>query len=520
MPSRSLFPSLLAASGAFACAASTKCIPDVFARQFTIVRGDVDAMLVQEYSLSNGCSQVTIDSIVRRGIEPGSPGMIKTYWGGEATAPSAAVTVYGRWALPKLDSATAAACSNIHAERHVDSIPRSRIFRPGAADWPIEEITPVDPDSVYACLNGSCARIAPRVVDNAPTGAECIVGVSQPFATDEEAASFLRARIATSPLRPRILDRIQTFYEDAVPLLYCIPFTTIDTFQLVATPAARATSTGDTLARPQPIFLPIRGQSAPAVETRFTLDPSYVPGLAPLRSWDDPSIPPELALPSSANAGDFFAPETILFRSSGLDGRTDGATLRYATGASLYEYRGGTRTIFACGDPGIQFLPTRVGDSLRLVGLDLGLSNRARCPGEAQDIHAAKHARWLYLPTDDAPFQDDFRHTSEAENSRSWPIENDSVLVRGRKVALAALQSFVSTLPRERRAASFSARVVDGAVAVTLAKASTVRIASPDGRILSSSVQPSGTSRVELPRGHRGILLLDADGGSLRVLAP
>ena len=507
-------PALLAASGAFACAASTKCIPDVYARQFTLVKGDVDAMMVQEYSLANGCAEVTIDSIVRRGVDPDSLRIAKNTWVDGISTPSSAVTVYGSWTSPKLDSAAAVACSKVRVERHVDSIPRSHLYFPGPADEPVEKVAPVDSDSVYVCLNGSCSKIIPRVVNNVSPFVDCMIGVTQPFGSQEEAIAFLRNKIASNPLRPRILDRLRIAY-NTFPLVDCMPGIVLDTFTIVEDVAARKTSTSDVVILP-PAIIP----TAATTETRFTIDNGYYSSLPMLRSWNDPSISPRLALPSNANAGDLFQPETLQFQSNDLQGDHDYQFLSYATGVQQYEYRGDTRYFMPCGDPSSLSLSTKVGDSLRLKGINLLLSSQASCPVDGQDIYASKYNRWLYLPTDDGPFQADFAHTFQAENALSWPIVNDSVQIRGQKVALATLQAFVSTLPRQGRLAPLAARMVDGFLSVTLENSSNVRVSTPDGRVLSSSQQPAGTSRIALPRHHHGLLLVDAGSSSARVMAP
>lgn len=516
---RIALPALIAASGAFACAASTKCIPDVYPRQFTLVKGDAEAVLVQEYSLANGCIELTIDSIVRRGIDSASLSANRNSWVDGATTPTGAATVYGRWTSPKLDSASAVACSKVRVERHVDSIPRSHVYSQGPADQPIERIARVDPDSVYVCLNDACRQVVPRVVENVSPNVDCMVGVLPPFATPEEAASFLRGKIASSLIKPRILDRLLRIdYVEAVPLVGCIapePETLT-----IALPAARMASTSDS----SPIrVIPVTlyDQYAPVTETRFTFVNGYYSPLPSLRSWDDPTISPRLALPSSANAGDLFAPETLQFQSSDLQGNSDELEiLSYTTGVQTYQYRGSERLFIPCGNPSSTTNPRMVGDSLRLKGLNVQLSSKASCPVDGQDVYASQYERWLYLPTDDGPFQDDFRHTYQIENGVTWPIVNDSVLVRGQKVSLASLKSFVSTLPRQSRLAPLAARIQDGALAVTLEKASTVRLSTPDGRILSSSTQPSGISRIALPRNHHGLLLVDAGSRSVRVIVP
>lgn len=520
---RFLLLALLGASGAFACASSTRCLPEVQARPFTLVQGEIDAVLVQEYALANGCIEVAVDSIVRRApeltLEP-VPKPAVYRWG--SSEGSAAVTVFARWTSPKLDTAQAALCAKVRIERHVDSIPRSITIYPGPADEPLSKLVPVNPDSIHLCLNGDCGRIVPRTVRNAPLASKCAVATPRTFSTPVEAREFLLTKFSSIPLKPRVLNRFlsiplrddQVYGSCAAPIWEpatepapsARSFTAsgsepllLDTFEVVIEPSPYA---------PLP------------VESRFSYLGLYLPDIDRLQSWNDPSIPPQLALPSSANAGDLFEPETLSFQVEPLDGKSESYWVRYATGALQYAYLGDIRERIMCGSSPYASRPRMIGDTLRLKGLGLLLTNRATCPGARQDVFATKYNRWLYLPSEDGPFQSDFTHTYGAENDQSWPIVNDSVLVGGQKVPLAWLQSNVSVGPRARRGSSFATLRNGNELVVTLAQAGEVRLATATGRILSSSVQPQGTSRLALPRGHRGILLVQAEGRSTRVLVP
>lgn len=520
---RLLLPSLLGASSAFACVSSTRCLPEVQARPFTLVQGEIDAVLVQEYALSNGCIQVTVDSIVRRAPELAlattlKPALLR--WG--SSEGSAAVTVHARWTSPKLDSAQAALCSKVRIERHVDSIPRSITIYPGPADEPLSKLVPLNPDSIHLCLNGDCGRIAPRIVRNAPLTPKCAVATPRTYSTPIEARDFLRKKFANIPLKPRVLNRLMV-----MPLRADVPYGSC------AAPVADAAvdlhprgisipaPESDTLHLDTIKFVTEPSPYAPLpVESRFSYLGPDLPDIDPLKSWDDPSIPAQLALPSSANAGDLFEPETLSFQVEPLDGTSESYRVRYATRALQYAYLGDIRERIMCGSSPYSSRPRMIGDTLRLKGLGLRLTNRAPCPGAGQDVFAAKYDRWLYLPTDEGPFQEDFSHTFSAENEQSWPIVEDSVLVGGQKVPLAWLQSNVAVGPGARGGTSFAVLRSGNELLLTLERQAEVKLATPTGRILSSSVQPEGTSRLALPRGHRGILLVQAEGRSARVLAP
>lgn len=534
---RLLLPTLLGASSAFACASSTRCLAEVQARPFTLVQGEIDAVLVQEYALANGCIEVTVDSIVRRApelvLEPvPKPAVLR--WG--SSEGSAAVTVFARWTSPKLDTAQAALCAKVRIERHVDSIPRSNTTYPGPADEPLSKLVPVNPDSVHLCLNGDCGRIVPRRVQNLSKAAQCIPWPRRRFNTPFEARDFLLGTFANFPLKPRVLNRLVV-----MPLRADIPYGSCAA--PVADAAVDLQPRGISIPDPGPDTLlwepPIAPQETVSTDQRFWIMPEvatvyrpghvesrfsflgpYLPDIDPLESWKDSSVPPQLALPSSANAGDLFEPETLRFRVEPLDGTSEPYWVRYATGTLQYAYLGDRQEHILCGSSHYASRPRLIGDTLRLKGLGLLLTNRATCPVAGQDVFATQYDRWLYLPSEDGPFQSDFTHTNAAENAQSWPMVGDTVLVGDQKVPLAWLQSNVSIGPFARRGTPFAVRRSGNDLLVTLEREAEVKLATATGRILSSRVQPQGTSRLALPRGHRGILLVQAEGRSVRVLAP
>ena len=519
---RLLLPSLLGASSAFACVSSTRCLAEVRALPFTLVQGEADAVLVQEYALANGCIEVTVDSIVRR--TPGAvgePTPIRDTFPRGFSQGSAAVTVHARWNSPKLDTAQAALCAKVKIERHVDSIPRAITTYPGPADEGLRKLVPVDPDSVHLCLNGDCARIVPRKVQNAPnTPSLCYSPTPRNFSTPAEARDFLLGTFANFPLKPRVLNRLLV-----MPLRADITYggCAAPLEERAADLPPRGTSSPvfepDTLIL-EPLVVEMDGSGDFSAEPRFSFLGHFLPDIAPLETWSDPAIPPQLALPSSANAGDLFEPETLSFQVDPLDGTSDPYWVRYATGALQYAYLGDRKEVVFCGSSPYASRPRLIGDTLRLKGLGLLLTNRATCPTAGQDVFATQYDRWLYLPSEDGPFQLDFTHTLSAESEQSWPMVGDTVLVGGQKVPLAWLQSNVAVGPGAQRGASFAVRRSGNDLLVTLEREAEVKLATPTGRILSTRVQPRGTSRLALPRGHRGILLVQAEGKSARILAP
>lgn len=487
---------LLASVSAFACAASTKCIPDVYAKRFTLVKGNADAAMVQEYS-TLGCYEIKVDSIVRRSVSPESIAVPKNWRiatnGGSG---SPAVTIHASYAVPELDSAATAKCAKIRTVRRIDSIPRSsRPFVLEGSDLSGELPVEVNPDSVYVCLNGSCSKIIPRVVENAIPPQECLEGPMAAFASADDAFQYLKGRIkaASSVSRLRRVPRIM------VDMIAC-PVVVYDY-------GARQASLF-------PVYVK---------ETRLSYTTWNSWGLSALRDWTDTTISKRLALPSSANAGDFHEREVIDFLRTSLGATDEAVLLKYSTGVERYMYRGDLRpTYWNCSESVVapRPQPTTLGDSLLLTGTSLNLSNLdPDCSLPGIDIHAGKHDQWLFAPSSEATAHQDFFHGANAETQHSWPIDNDSVLVGGQRVPMARLAAFVSTLPRpeERR---FSARFADGALRITLEASSQVRVSTPDGRILSISEAPAGASRIALPQCRSDILLVTAGTRTLRVPAP
>jgi len=496
MLARILLPVAFGASAALACAASTKCIPDVYARQFTLIQGRADAVLVQEYSiLANGCTELVVDSIARRAVSLDSMRVQKNWQDGQL-APSAAATVYAHYDIPTLDSAKRAVCAKNKVLRRLDSIPRaSTYYTPEGTDLSIESVVPVDTDSVYVCLaNDGCSKVATRRVLNVDDPEICLVGALAPYHTQEEALAYLQTRLLKA-IRVERLRRLRIAY--AIIDVQCAVM-----YDDLA--AARTAS-----------LAPVRVK-----EDRFSFIP-YPYAIYGLHSvdWAHSAISPRLALPSDANVGDYHGHDSLLFVGSPLRDSTRTTPYSYANGVERYVYRGTYTSPYACTTEEALPKPLIVGDTLRLEGLTLGLSTGSTCAAPGIDNYADAYNEWLYAPSDD-DFQKNFTHSISAETQTSWPIVNDSVQIRGQKVALATLQAFVSTLPRQGRLAPLAARMADGFLSVTLENPSNVRVSTPDGRVLSSSRQPAGTSRIALPRHHHGLLLVDAGSSSARVMTP
>lgn len=501
MLDRIILPSLLATSGAFACAASTKCLPDVYARQFTVVQGRADAVLVQEYSLAaNGCTELVVDSIVRRAASPDSMHVPRS-WANDASAPSAAATIYARYSFPTLDSAKRAVCAKNRILRRLDPVPRTSTYRTTddvgiSTEW----IAPVDTDSVYVCLSGNgCSKVATRRVRNVDDPEICLVGAVAPYRTREEALAYLQTRLRAA-IRVERLERLRIERR-------------LD-FNVVCPPLRKDSAAG---AARLASLAPVRSTS----EDRFSLDPyrDAIYDIQPV-DWAHSTISPRLALPSGANVGDYHDHDMFPFVGSPLQrDTTQFSHYNYANGVERYVYRGSYRSRAACSSEEARPTPVIIGDTLRLEGSTLELSTGSTCAAPGIDNYADAYDDWLYAPVDE-DFQKNFAHSVSAETETSWPIVKDSVQIRGQKVALASLKAFVSTLPRPGRPAPLSARILDGALSVTLDQSAKVRLSTPNGRILSSSEQPAGASRIALPRGHHGILLVDAGSLCVRVLVP
>ncbi len=481
----------ISATVSLACVDGTKCIPDVAPRSLTVVRGDVDAVLVSEFALTNGCISVEFDSLVRR--FPAMDTMPKLL-DANGAAVSRAAALHLHTFVPKLDSATAAKCSRIRTLRRIDTIPR-------IVGWSVMEGTeisvgkavPVSLDSLAVCIDGSCTRVRGAEVRNPPDASKCLIGMYAPQKRDTALAIVRKMLESASEV---VMLRRMLFLVFAPPRL-C----------RVAPPPvlARATLT----------FVPAQEK-----ETRFTFPTSNASpaGMLPqLVSWSDPRVTADLALPRPSNAGDFFAEETLVFRVTRLRaGSTPSkdSVFRYATGVKYYQYQG-FRHASGCDTAPA---PTIVGDTLRLDGPSLQIGNDG-CGRKDVDGLSNDHYIWLFAPRT-ANWQWEFRHGSMLDNGPSFPIIDDSVQAFGWRFTLDELMGTEPALVASRSANEFAASLFARILTVRLERPSIVRIASPSGQIVSSFALPAGVSERQLPQGVRGVLLVSAGSASLRVLAP
>ena len=427
------FPALVGLLGA----TPIQALPYVTPKEFTIVQGDVDAVLVSEFALGNGCAEVLVDSIVRR-----SP----TLLGSRSSA-----TVYWTYSEPKLDSASAVPCQNVRRQRRVDSIPRIEFYPvlPEAAIPFLPTVVRVDPDSVFECLGGSCARVATGIVQNSLDYSRCLDGMAAPAPSADSALSWLRRRLSGA----------QTIYSlQQMPVNFQVPPCFLPLFPVEKTgmgTGARALSTGGILR-----------------ETRLQIIHNswmdWVELFPVGERWGDTSITNDLALHRSANAGDYFSPETLRFSVQAL------------------------RAPVLADPPTIFAYPT--------------------------GLFADKYDRWLFAPSGSGSLVDEFRHGASLGYGSSWPISNDTVFVAGWGIPLERVLATTSIRSVVARPA-LRAVVHSGAVELELPLAARVDLVTPSGRRLESRDLPAGTSRLSLG-GYHGMLLARAAGQIARLLAP
>jgi hypothetical protein len=491
-----LFPLLAAAaSTSLACVASTKCLPAVSPVRTTLVRGDVEQLVVTEFGLIDGCTEIVLDSIVRRSAIVDTLATDRK-WGGEA---SAALTLHLRATFPELDPAVRAGCMNRRMHRRVDRAPLAM----GGTWMPLEEgsatvvsgIVPVDPDSVFVCLGGSCQRRPADVVDNRPEPTMCLDGALGPISKDSARAQLLE-RLAKARVIVDLSRRASG--ADILPLAGRIGCVIVDPV------AARTVATADVV-----------------VESRLLrADNNWTAwGALPLLSpWSDPRISADLAKPNGYSAGDYFEEEVLSFSVHPLRGPATVDFQRswnYASGVKTYQYGGMESKTAGCL---LRFSPRDVGDSLRLEGESVRLNNEG-CGRRDVDVFANDHSRWLFAPEGD-DWAASFRHGANLENGSSWPIEGDSVVVRGWKFALDGILAAVSVSKRSVRGSELEVRAIEGTISIHLDQPGVVDLVSPNGRLLASASVAAGDAMLPIPAGHHGLLLVRAPSGTARLMVP
>lgn len=489
-----LLPLLAAAAGpSLACVASTRCIPDILPVRTTLVRGDVRQLVVSEFQVLDGCVEIVLDSMVRRSATVDTLDPDRKW----AAVGSAALTLHLRSQRPVLDAAATAGCRNLHMRRRVDFAPV--VYGPSAfglqGDLPAPTgVIAVNPDSVYVCVDGSCSRRTAVEVDNRPDPGACLAGALAPISRDS-ARALLVERLANAPTIVDLRRVAPAVPEPYAGRLACLPP------EVVAARSTRATEM--------------------VQETRLlAANDNRTPwgSLPVLSSWSDTAIPVDLAKPDRFSAGDYFEKEVMTFSVHPVRAP---ATLdmprwwSYTSGVKTYQYGGMEAHGSGCL---LIARPRVVGDSLELEGESVRLDNEG-CARRGVDVFANDFTRWLLAPDRD-DWAGSFRHGANLDNGSSWPVVDDSVVVRGWKFALDGILATVSVSERSRPGQGPEVRVVNGSVAVRSAQPGLASLMSADGRQLESRFLPAGEGTLPLPSGHRGLLLVRTSTGTTRLMVP
>lgn len=517
MPIRPLLLAPAFAAAAFAClpmpydapnlAARANCVlpPAPIPVAFTIVRGDVDAYVVGEFEhpVPAACDEIVVDSVTR-GVPPLLP-RPKPWDDNAVLSDAGAVTVHWRAVQPERDSAGAATCAKIRRSRVVSAIPRS--YSPLMVYPPI--VQPAD--SVFECHDGYCSRMPRRVVDNKPDPGTCLAGMPAPAPSREAALEYIRGRLEASGAIFQ-LTRAEGLLERIPPkIVVCRgdePILPADTLLQEAAPL------GMDLPAPKLVLPP------ELLETRIVLDDGLYLQWPRLGAWNDTAVSADLAIPSPGNAGDRFESESIQFFVNPL--RRDNASIVRSffvrTGIKRYEYIG--RRIPSrvyCG-PAPASEPTIVDDTLRLDGASIRLTNEG-CPRKGIDVFAGEHPAWLVVPAIDQTLAEAMRHGASIENGTSWPIDGDSVLVRGWNLPLEDVLAIATAVePANNRGSGFSVRLAGASLEIAATRAGAVEVLSASGRILVRRDVVAGRNAIQLPAGGRGMLLVRSSEGTAKVL--
>lgn len=518
MPIRPLLLVPALAAAAFAClpmpydapnlAARANCVlpPAPIPVAFTIVRGDVDAYVVGEFEhpVPSACDEIVVDSVTR-GVPPLLP-RPKSWDDNGVLSDAGAVTVHWRAVQPERDSAGAATCAKIRRSRVVSAIPRS--YSPLMVYPPI--VQPAD--SVFECHDGYCSRMPRRVVDNKPDPGTCLAGMPAPAPSREAALEYIRGRLEASGAIFQ-LTRSGGFVERILP--FDVECRVTEPVFLEDTFFQDGASLGADLLAPKLVLPP------ELLETRIVVDEGQYFQWPRLGSWGDTAISADLAIPSPGNAGDRFESESIQFFVNPV-GRADAKIVRsisLRTGIKRYEYIGRRFSPpYECG-PTPNPEPTIVDDTLRLDGASIRLTNEG-CPRKGIDVFAGEHPAWLVVPAIDQTLAEAMRHGASIENGTSWPIDGDSVLVRGWNLPLKDVLAIATSVkPANNRGSGFSVRLAGASLEVAATRAGAVEVLSASGRILVRRDVVAGRNAIQLPAGSRGMLLVRSSEGTAKVLA-
>lgn len=454
-----------------------------------MVRGDVDAVLVSEFSLANGCILVEFDSITRN--FPTLDTLPKRN-DANASPSSSAATLHVRTFIPNLDSAATSKCSKLRTLRRIDPIPRAIVESTlvGTNYW-AGVVIPVSLDSLAVCMDGTCSRHSAANIDNRPSN--CLIGMYAPQRRDT-ALSITRSLLQSAEEVVTLQRRLFIIFSPPLP---CI-------------------------VRPNPIVL-ARATALlpePQKETRFAFPNSNVSPagrLPPLASWSDPRVTADLARPSPSNAGDYFTAETLDFSVTRLRtgaNSTKDSIFRYVSGIKYYQYQG-FQSASGCDTAPA---PTIVGDTLKLDGASLQISNDG-CGRRDIGGFSNNFDRWLFAPRS-ARWQSEFMKGSMLDNGPSFPFVGDSVQAFGWKFSLEELMGTGPSHSAPRETYGFAVALSGRSLSILLEQASPVRIISSSGQILISRDLPTGKSEIALPSGTHGLLLVGVGNRYERILAP
>lgn len=494
----------LALSGAaFPCGPAEFCAAVPEAESFTVIRGTTETWLVGEFTGPIGCSEIVIDSIVTKRetrqvaddvvLSILDPGVRGVYW---------------NYPQVKLDSASAQSCRRTTRQRIIASIP-SQTYTPICYDnlgsWCGALQAPID--TLYSCHAGTCEVVPLKTVE-AHQAEGCLLGALPPFPTFEDALAYLEGRFQVAQERMVLtnIPRIRIITPDLAEPLVAARSKCVIIEPIADTIAARSL------------------QVVADADPRIAREGSFYFPLGSFGPWAPGAVPANLAYPTPASVGDTYLQDTLWYSVDDLrhgPNATSTRTLAYATGKRTYQYRASTTAFVPCGPS--RTVPTRLHDTLLLSGTPLRVTNANgdQCAQADVDVQAGRYSRWLVLsPDTTTPFQTAFRHTFSPENGNSWPIVDDTVLVRNQKVPLAAFLQAVSSIHPRTPRSGFRVSVRGRTLSIELPEASTLEILSPSGRTLSRQELSAGLSVVAVPSGTHGILIARAAGRSVPVLAP
>ncbi len=439
----------------------------------TVVVQDSSSWLVTEFVGAIGCSEIVLDSMNPFGS------VFSIHWSADH---------------PTLDSAATAVCQKATRYRRVDQIqllrmpriPPIQTFVPSGAG---SDLMVYVPDSVSFSSGIEVRTLAIRkVVAPSQSMSQCMVATLPPYGSHAQAVDFLKGKVGLA----RAILRLNPITTNYLARKTCVE------------PLSKSVG-----------ILPIWN----------LYWPSY---LGSLSSWNDPRVPSNFAWPSPGNAADLYGEEALPFSIDTLSttrGKTAGiafgTTWNYQTGLKGYLYRGEALNFSKCGSttgngPQVQ------NDTLVTDGLNLLITNQQpSCGRRDVDMFAGQQSEWfVVLPMTGESLDTVFRHIASAESNWSWPMEGDSILVRGQKVALSELPPVSGIDPIHREASDFKVGLRGRSIHFELGYPSEINLLDAVGRNLSHGNFPAGRSVVELPQGVHGLVVVQAGSDRRAVVAP